>query len=894
MSDAHAAAVGAGDHGHAPGRARDLRLDLSPFYQDTFDAQVYASQFLGDSVLQSLKGTAGNAQNAGESVQRDNVSAHVASVDSDMRVALSRLSMSINQVDQNIHELVAAHPDAFLARVASVEKLQGAMRTIQEQVAHLEQQAASARDLVRVPLENIRASEAHLVRVQNAEDVAALAQAAVAASHRLESHMDAVMRSDLQASMSDPREMHESIAHVVSASAAVQSLGARSSAPCLPAEELVCARDARGATACASVRRLGVLEPHMELLPDAVHLLVERIETVLLCGLRSLSPAMLGSAVQAAHHLRRLDAVVGRLMQDLQGVLADHTTTAMDLIALGKDLGEPLLPTLPSGAAPLYKTRNGAASAPAEKLAKWVDGACARLHALVVDELAPIYAKVHMLEQVLRLRTDEHGTPYAELIEAHLSGLPTELLWTAFAREFTAVCAENIQESGFWRHLLVLSFPRLRALFHELFARLALLTERSGCLASYAPAPVVEMLATFESQYLASVEQRLIHAQRDLCAVLAKGKPGTQEAARLAEIMETELQANSADPAHATVQELCGTVVEALLRQVMCLIRHDDGAFSLQHAQATAAQLQNAHIASALNTLRSGLLRMEREGLGALLAEKAVQTVLYTHIHAPLVTSVKREMATVLARIYRFKVERATVTTSADTGDADTSAYMLELCARLAFLRTQFFGRYAGGVESGQSALDVARHVLTVFVAHASLIRLDHESEKLQLVSDMTALELSLSQLLYEVGHSGAGNALTLTDCGDAFVAIRGFRTLLFLPTDDFADPAKVRRRTAPMSDMFLLHHLVSRSKLVPLPNELRRMNKTAYVEWIISTSQAHGALVSTRVEGEVLHDMRAWVQHHAAEVDAQVSSDSTPHSEDRRVLRCLEVWQAA
>lgn len=79
--------------------------DASPFLRDDFDAQSYASQFLGSSL------DGGKPKEDDE--KKMSMMDRVASVDSDMRVALSRLNMSITEVDQQIHTLVGvlAHTD---------------------------------------------------------------------------------------------------------------------------------------------------------------------------------------------------------------------------------------------------------------------------------------------------------------------------------------------------------------------------------------------------------------------------------------------------------------------------------------------------------------------------------------------------------------------------------------------------------------------------------------------------------------------------------------------------------------------------------------------------------------------------------------------------------------
>ena len=80
---------------------RSTYADHAAFLRDDFDAQTYASQFLSSPAQPQEPGSV--------SENTLDVSNRVASVDTDMRVALSRLNVSITEVDQDIHGLVSAN-----------------------------------------------------------------------------------------------------------------------------------------------------------------------------------------------------------------------------------------------------------------------------------------------------------------------------------------------------------------------------------------------------------------------------------------------------------------------------------------------------------------------------------------------------------------------------------------------------------------------------------------------------------------------------------------------------------------------------------------------------------------------------------------------------------------
>ncbi|WFD38874.1 uncharacterized protein MJAP1_001839 [Malassezia japonica] len=171
-------------------------------------------------------------------------------------------------------------------------------------------------------------------------------------------------------------------------------------------------------TECAQLEFVG---PHLTWLPDAAQILQEQIENLLLCGLRHLSPMLLGMALQAAEHRGMLPEVVRNLLDDLSDVLLERIRAALDLYAIGKTLGEAQPPLLPPRtlSAIYHHQPDASASHPhaAEQIQRWTSAIWERIHSLVVDEMAPIFTKVHMLEHVLHLKHEPtSGTTFLEVV----------------------------------------------------------------------------------------------------------------------------------------------------------------------------------------------------------------------------------------------------------------------------------------------------------------------------------------------------------------------------------------------------------------------------------------------------------------------------------------------
>ena len=79
---------------------------------------------------------------------------------------------------------------------------------------------------------------------------------------------------------------------------------------------------------------LDIVKPYVSQIHPMKTTLREQIENLLLCGLRNLSPSLLGAALQAACSLGLLNTVMQNLLNDLTDVLTDrcllYTSDAAD------------------------------------------------------------------------------------------------------------------------------------------------------------------------------------------------------------------------------------------------------------------------------------------------------------------------------------------------------------------------------------------------------------------------------------------------------------------------------------------------------------------------------------------------------------------------------------
>lgn len=84
-------------------------------YRDDFDAHSFVQQFLGPTTSDK------NVDSDAEGYQ---------SKTTDLRVGLSRLNMSITEVDYKIHELMGQHSNEFMERIGQIKQVRDTMASI--------------------------------------------------------------------------------------------------------------------------------------------------------------------------------------------------------------------------------------------------------------------------------------------------------------------------------------------------------------------------------------------------------------------------------------------------------------------------------------------------------------------------------------------------------------------------------------------------------------------------------------------------------------------------------------------------------------------------------------------------------------------------------------------
>lgn len=248
---------------------------------------------------------------------------------------------------------------------------------------------------------------------------------------------------------------------------------------------------------------------------------------------------------------------------------------------------------------------------------------------------------------------------------------------------------------------------------------------------------------------------------------------------------------------------------------------------------ATPAQLANAEYANALAHFASRLARIlveypEPTRLAVLPAAESAAARCQTST-APLATSIRKELSSILARMHRLDFSKV------DPSSHGASGYMNELTSKLAYVREEILVRYRLGEEKMQAwILEIARHLLQVFLIHASIVAPLGEAGKLRLTADMAELEFAVSQL---GGVAGINPGQMPGLVGDDWRALRGFRQLLFFEKD-----ALTNVTSGPAADvppLLVLHHIAVRSRApgeqhaLKMPHEASGWTQAEYLRWL-------------------------------------------------------------
>ena len=671
--------------------------DITALYKQNFNAQDYVKNFLGpDSPDHPPSESPGKA-----------------SVDSKLRVALSRLNISVKEVDQKIHELVIQHSNEFLESITNISVLHQSAQKIHKDSAAINESALvyvtklsnhRARQMIHEPLESIRKHQEELKQMHGMDELITRVESVMHVFHRLISIMDDVAECDITVHVQDAAVLDQHATKVVTASLLLEELDIL-----LPHGLIFGHHNTSIATSKSAqgVLDLDIVKPYVSQINPMKTMLREQIENLLLCGLRNLSPSLLGAALQAACSLGLLNIVMQNLLNDLTDVLTDRTNATLDLFSIGKELGETQPPLISSSTFfPLYSARDNKTSAheTQERLQKWSTLVWQRIRTLIVDELAPIYIKVYMLERVLSLKQGKTlSETYLGMISKELKQSPTDLLWTSFCTLLESVSSKCMQESDFWKYIFVRSFPKFLSIFHELLSRVSMFSDHSKQIHNPIPKPIHKYLSNLSREYLICFVKRWEEAQHHICSCFTpsnKNLQNMEKVVQLIAMLRTDIEECVFDK--ILLQEITQTATDVMckfINQLRAMICQDESAFTLTTQQFTQSQSINVGVGQILKQIFESMSEMNKLNyleVKSMASEtkRMVTQTMQEALRGPLLLSFGLEMSAILGRIHRLRLEATAIDQRPNSKGTDTSAYMLEFCNRVRNLRTKFLPSY--------------------------------------------------------------------------------------------------------------------------------------------------------------------------------------------------------
>ena len=671
--------------------------DITALYKQNFNAQDYVKNFLGPD---------GPDHPPSESPGK-------ASVDSKLRVALSRLNISVKEVDQKIHELVIQHSNEFLESITNISVLHQSAQKIHNDSAAINESALvyvtklsnhRARQMIHEPLESIRKHQEELKQMHGMDELITRVESVMHLFHRLISIMDDVAECDITVHMQDAAVLDQHATKVVTASLLLEELDILLPHGLIFGHQNTSIDTSKSAQ---SVLELDIVKPYVSQINPMKTMLREQIENLLLCGLRNLSPSLLGAALQAACSLGLLNIVMQNLLNDLTDVLTDRTNATLDLFSIGKELGETQPPLISSSTFfPLYSARDNKTSAheTQERLQKWSTLVWQRIRTLIVDELAPIYIKVYMLERVLSLKQGKTlSETYLGMISKELKQSPTDLLWTSFCTLLESVSSKCMQESDFWKYIFVRSFPKFLSIFHELLSRVSMFSDHSKQVHNPIPKPIHKYLSNLSREYLICFVKRWEEAQHHICSCFTpsnKNLQNMEKVVQLIAMLRTDIEECVFDK--ILLQEITQTTTDVMckfINQLRAMICQDESAFTLTTQQFTQSQSINVGVGQILKQIFESMSEMNKLSFlevksMASETKRMVTQTMQEALRGPLLLSFGLEMSAILGRIHRLRLEATAIDQRPNSKGTDTSAYMLEFCDRVRNLRTRFLPSY--------------------------------------------------------------------------------------------------------------------------------------------------------------------------------------------------------
>ncbi|KAF9071043.1 Golgi transport complex subunit 5-domain-containing protein [Rhodocollybia butyracea] len=835
-----------------------VQADYSLFASAAFDANEYANAILaGEPYLPN---------------KQSNKLSPEASAKDDISLAISKLSLGIEDVSKQIKTLVSTHHEDLLSQAANANQLAGSLTIVKNDLTDLDSSVEKLRRKISFPYQSLNTSLSRLQKFQQASDVLRRTSRFVVLARRLEGQMAEMDAAEpgsaqklsehvaqLSSSTSTPttgilgdagdekeRTIAKAALSIAELVALIDGPGTLDPIPDSPHTDSLAKSSLYGHN--FNLRSIHTIASHIPFIEDARQKVTSEMENMVVTGLTTLNQSLLASSLQTAYNLGVLPQQVQTLMTELAQDVEDRIRRAFDLTKISKDANKDGNAS-PNPGASQYKSRVRTeptnVTAPQWTAALWV-----RLENMT-EEMADCCIKVYTLEKVLRLKRDTVSqTVFLDEAMTVLENKPSATFWTALSRALEKHSRDSARGSSFIQQTLSTGYPKLLRLFHEFFAKIAVHTDTvySSTYQSPETILILRSLAHFETLYLARSTNKLSECvAQTFPSSGARVVPSVNDGLNIARTVTNELDSARFDPLFVrSVAKNVISSLETLESRTDTLIVKDRSAVLLSGPTATPAQTMNAAVATCLYHCHSRLIKLREEHNDTFLQVlyPSIQKIrlAYERIVDPMLTAIRRELGAIIARLHRIDFGKS-VDRSAGMGGP--SFYMKDLVDKLSFIKTEVLSKYSVEGDSHKWVMLIVKFVLRTFVLHVSIAQPLSESGKLQLTTDMTELEFALSAFMVD-GSQSKKSGGNLESLGDEYRLLRAMRPLLFLENGQLANPVY----TAGVPPLIVLHHILVRSPL-PLPHSLHGWQEAEYVRWVDEHSDEEAR---TLVEGGLTH----------------------------------------
>ncbi|GAA94364.1 uncharacterized protein L969DRAFT_89964 [Mixia osmundae IAM 14324] len=790
------------------------------FLGDRFDANAYAAAILNGQPYRSSSSALVDNPPAAAAPDRQRQARE------DVTAALNRLNAGIDDLNRQIKDQVARHHDELLSQAARVTTVDESLRQVRQGLSEVEGGISRLQRKIQTPYEQLSAALDQLDRLRRASSLVRSTDRFLTLARRLDSLMsdwEASTSSDIPKTLKNER-LQTLVPEAALSLTKLERLTNTTSDATIDEDEQ---------QNVMTVRTVAQLSPRIA---ESREKVVRQMEDMIQDGLANLDHAMLGAALQAAHNFGLMSTIVTTLIVDLSDAIASRIRNAFDVASMAKEAGATDAPSgLSAAPAFVYKSRARTEPTP-QNLAQFSQALWGRLQSLT-DDMAGCCIKVYTLEKVMKYKqSPETQKTFLEEAMRTLEQRPTHTFWTTLSQMLERQSNEASSASGFVQQTLSASYPRLLRLMHTFLSTVSLATDSTYTSTQQTPETVllIRALGVFEVQYISKATTRMSEALSAAVAGGSRSPPGAREGLALARSLLNELDVARFDPLLVvSMAKAAGQIAENFTRRTESMTQRDPMSITMTSNRINQAQSINVELTNALYHFYMPLnqaLDQSLQSVKQLLltsvsrAQRQAQSTL-----GPLWQMLRQELRDYLSRLHD---ENFAKTANEVQAGGDPSRPMTTVLEILTFSRDLLASLRCDALRR-EWALDLARFTVRRFSVHIALLRPVNESGQLQIATDMTSLEFSVSQLLGE-------SRLSLGDLGQDFNDLRALRPLIFTPSEQLS----TSETEGNLKELTLL--LAMARSDVPLPHSLSRTPISQFVDQYLQASSDDRAQLVT------------------------------------------------